>query len=479
MDRMGGMSMPVGDITPELVLIAGSVAVLLLALTVRRDRQRWPAWAALGVLAATAASTVVMLGGEQSYTFFDTYTTDDAAVLGKLVVLAVTALTVLLSVEWMAADRRSGEYYALLLLSALGAVVLAGAADLMELVLGILLSSVTGYVLASYHRSSPRSTEAGVKYYLLGALTNAGLLYGVVLLFGLAATTTYAGLAAELVGKDPVALIAGAVLVVVGVTFKLGAVPAHPWVPDVAEGAPAPVSAFLTAAPKVGALIALARVVAIIPEDAVGWRPVIAVLAAATMTLGNLAALTQDDVRRLLGWSAVSQSGYGMMAIVALGRSDLAIASLLYFTAAYAFANLAAFGVVTELRGRTALADYAGLARTRPALTAALTIAFLSFVGVPPLAGFPAKLTLFGAAVDAGYTWLAVLAVINTVVSLAYYLRVLAPAYWQTAPSTNPVPVLGRTAAAATWAAVVAVVALGIGAESVIGVAHDARLLPW
>ena len=236
MDRMGGMSMPVGDITPELVLIAGSVAVLLLALTVRRDRQRWPAWAALGVLAATAASTVVMLGGEQSYTFFDTYTTDDAAVLGKLVVLAVTALTVLLSVEWMAADRRSGEYYALLLLSALGAVVLAGAADLMELVLGILLSSVTGYVLASYHRSSPRSTEAGVKYYLLGALTNAGLLYGVVLLFGLAATTTYAGLAAELVGKDPVALIAGAVLVVVGVTFKLGAVPAHPWVPDVAEG---------------------------------------------------------------------------------------------------------------------------------------------------------------------------------------------------------------------------------------------------
>ncbi len=471
--------MPIGDIRPELVLIVGSVAVLLLALAVRRDRQRWPAWAALGVLAATAAVTVPMLGGGQGSTFFGTYAADDSAVIGKLVVLAVTALAVLLSIEWMAADARSGEYYALLLFSGLGAIVLAGAADLMELVLGILLSSVTGYVLASYHRASPRATEAGVKYYLLGALTNAGMLYGVVLLFGLGATTTYGGLAEALVGKDAVALVAGAVLVVVGIAFKLGAVPAHAWVPDVADGAPVPVSAFLTAAPKVGALIALGRVVALLPEAAVGWRPVIAVVAAATMTLGNLAALNQDDMRRLLGWSAVSQSGYGMMAVLAIGRSDLAIPSLLYFTAAYSFANMAAFGVVTELRGRAALADYTGLARSRPALAAALATALLSFVGIPPLAGFAAKLTLFGAAIDAGYGWLAVVAVVNTVVSLAYYLKVLAPVYSHPHAGVAAVPVLGRHASIATWAAVAAVVILGVGAQAVFATVDAARLLPW
>ncbi len=486
MENTGGtsMSMPVGDITPELVLLVGSVAVLLLALAVRRSRQTWAAWAALVVLGATAAVTLPMLGGEQGYTFFDTYAVDDAAVVAKLVVLAVTALVVLLSVEWMAEDHRRGEYYAILLLSALGAVVLAGAADLMELVLGVLLSSVTGYVLAAYHRASARSTEAGVKYYLLGALTNAVLLYGVVLLFGLGATTSYTGVKEALVGKDTVALVAGTVLVLVGIAFKLGAVPAHAWVPDVADGAPAPASAFLTAAPKVGALIALARFVAIIPEHSVGWRPVVALLAAATMTIGNLSALQQVDIRRLLGWSAVSQTGYGMMAIVAIGRSDLAIPALLYFTAAYAAANLAAFGVVTQLRGRTAVDDYAGMARARPWLTVALAIAFLSFVGIPPLAGFAAKLTLFGAAVDAGYTWLAIVAVINTVISLAYYLRVLGVTLWQpahaTAPASRPiVAVLGPGAATATGISAVIVVALGLGAQLAFGHFRVSELLPW
>lgn len=477
MDGMGGMSMPVGDVAPELVLLGGTVLVLLVALVVRRERQSWAAWTALGVVGATTAVTLPMVGGAETLTFFDTYATDDTAVLAKLIVLAVTAVTILLSLEWMAADARSGEYYALLLFSALGAVVLAGAADLMELILGLLLSSVTGYVLAAYHRASPRATEAGVKYYLLGALTNAGLVYGAALLFGLGGTTTFLGLSDGLAGKDATAMVGGAVLVIVGVAFKLGAVPAHAWVPDVADGAPVPVSAFLTTAPKVGALVVLARLAAVLPEATVGWRPTLAVVAAATMTLGNLAALNQDDVRRLLGWSAVSQSGYGLMAVVAVGDSDLAIPALLFYAAAYAAANLAAFGVVAELRGRTALADYAGLARARPALAAALAIAFFSFVGVPPLAGFAAKLTLFGAVVDAGYAWLAVLAVVNTVVSLAYYLRVLAPAYWQ--PAASAVPVLGRHAATGTYIATATVVALGLGAEVAFDAMDGARLLPW
>ncbi|MBW3575351.1 MAG: NADH-quinone oxidoreductase subunit N [Actinobacteria bacterium] len=468
--------MPVGSVTPEIILVLGAVATLVYALFAPRRLQRGSAVLALLTLAASAAASAVMLRGPQTLTFFDTYAADDAAVWAKLIVLAVTAVTVALSVEWFAGDPRHGEYYTLLLLSALGAVVLAGAADLMAVILGVLLSSATGYVLAAYHRTDARSGEAAIKYYLLGALTNGAMVYGAVLLFGLGATTTLLGLVDALPGADGPALVTGTGLVVLGLAFKLGAVPAHAWVPDVADGAPAPAAAFLTAAPKVGALVAVGRLAATLPEPDVGWRVVVAVLAAATMTLGNLAALHQDDVRRLLGWSAVSQSGYGLMAVVALGRSDLAVTSLLYFLAAYAVANLAAFGVVVELRGRTDRASYAGLATARPVLAGVLVLSFLSLVGIPPLAGFAAKVLLFSATVDAGYTWLALLAVANTVLSLAYYVRVLAPSYFE--PLPGPVPVLGRWAGGATVACGFGVVALGLAAEPLLEALARSSLLP-
>jgi NADH-quinone oxidoreductase subunit N len=474
----GGMDMPLGSVAPEIVLIVGAVVVLVFALFAPRRFQAGAAALALVTLAVSAAASAVMLRGSQSLTFFDTYAADHTAVWAKLIVLAVTAVTVLLSVEWFAGDPRHGEYYTLLLLSALGAMVLAGAADLMGIILGLLLSSATGYVLAAYHRTDARSGEAAMKYYLLGALTNGALVYGAVLLFGLGATTTLLGLADALPGSDATALVTGTALVVLGLAFKLGAVPAHAWVPDVADGAPAPAAAFLTVAPKVGALVAIGRLVTTLPEADVGWRLLVAVLAGATMTLGNLAALHQDDVRRLLGWSAVSQAGYGLMAVVALGRSDLGVSSLLYFLAAYAVANLAAFGVVIELRGRTDLRSYAGLASARPLLAVVLVISFLSLVGIPPLAGFTAKVLLFGAVVDAGYTWLAVLAVVNTVVSLVYYLRVLAPSYFEPLAAAAPVPVLGQWARTATLACGLGVIALGIGAGPFLDALGVSVLLP-
>ncbi|MDQ3305893.1 MAG: NADH-quinone oxidoreductase subunit N [Actinomycetota bacterium] len=470
------MEMPIGSVAPEIILILGAVVTLVFALFAPRRIQAGAAVLALVTLAAAAVASAAMLRGVQELTFFDTYAADHVAVWAKLILLAVAAVTVALSVEWFAGDARHGEYYSLLLLSTLGAVVLAGAADLMAVILGVLLSSATGYVLAAYHRGDARSGESAMKYYLLGALTNAGLVYGAVLLFGLGATTTLLGLADALPGADPVALVAGTGLVVLGLAFKLGAVPTHAWVPDVADGAPAPVAAFLTVAPKLGALVALGRLALTLPEADVGWRPLVAVLAAATMTLGNLAALSQDDVRRLLGWSAVSQSGYGLMAVAALGRSDLAVPALVFFLAAYAVANLAAFGVIVELRGRTERSAYAGLARARPVLALVLVLSLLSLVGVPPLAGFGAKLLLFGATLDAGYTWLAVVAVINSVISLAYYLRVLAPSYFE--PLVAPVPVLGRWAGLATIACGMGVVALGIGAEPLLDALSVARLLP-
>jgi NADH-quinone oxidoreductase subunit N len=470
------MVMPVGDLLPELVLLAGGVLVLLYALFTPRRAQVHAASFAVLVLAATGAASVATVGGRQRLTFFDTYAVDGAAFWGKLIVLGVTLITVLLSVDWFREDARQGEYYPILLFSALGAILLAGATDLMELILAVLLASATGYVLAAYHRHSKASAEAAIKYYLLGAITNGAMLYGAALLFGVAATTTFPGLRTGLANAQGWLVAVGFALVFLGVAFKMGAVPTHAWMPDVAEGAPAPAAAFLTVAAKVGALIVLARLVRVLPEAAVGWRPLIALVAAATMTLGNLAALWQDDVRRLLGWSSVSQTGYGLMAIVALDRSELALPALLFFLVAYALGNLAAFGVVIALRGLTDRRAFAGLARTRPLLAFALTLAFLSLVGVPPLAGFTAKLMLFAATIDAGYTWLAVVAIVNSVVSLAYYARVLGPAYFDT-PAARPAR-LGPWAMLATGVCAAGLIIVGLGAQFFMDAFASIRLLP-
>jgi NADH-quinone oxidoreductase subunit N len=458
------MAAMLSDIVPELVLVAGGVAVLLFALLTPRRLQAGAALLAAAAAAAALAVTVGMLGQPDRLTFADTYAIDGVALWAKVAILLATLVVIGLSVEWFRTDPRHGEYYTLLLFSALGAVLLAGATDLMQFTLALLLSSVTGYILVAYHRASRAASEAGMKYFLIGALTGAAMLIGIAYLFGLAATTTLPGLRADLTGGG--ALVAGAALVLVALAFKTGAVPAHAWVPDVAQGAPAPVAAFVTAVPKIGGFIFLARFALVLPAEAVGWRPLVAVLAAATMTLGNLAALWQDDVRRLLGWSAVSQTGYGLLAVVALDRSDLAVPALLFFLLAYTLANVAAFGVVTELRGRADRSAYSGLSSAHPWLTAALATSFLSFIGIPPLAGFPAKLLLFAAAIDAGYTWLAVLGVVNTAVSIFYYARVLAPAYFREAP--EPIPALGRVAATGTLAAAGGVVAAGLAAEPLV-----------
>jgi NADH-quinone oxidoreductase subunit N len=320
-------------------------------------------------------------------------------------------------------------------------------------------------VLAAFHRDWALSVEAGMKYFLLGAFANALLMVGVVLLFGVLGDSNYQALA-QTATAPPTALAQLALaLVLVGIGFKLGAVPAHAWMPDVAQGAPAPAAAFLTVVPKIGALLALARLLPLFPEE-YRWRLLVAAMAVATMTVGNLAALWQTDLRRLLGWSSVSQSGYALMAICVLGRTAQALPALLLFLAAYAAANLAAFAAVTELRGRTALDDYRGLAWQRSAIAAVLTVALLSLLGLPPLAGFAGKLALFTATLDAGYAWLAAVALVNTVVSLFYYLRVLSPLYFGQAVA--PVAVLGRWSALATLVAGASVIALGVGANGLL-----------
>lgn len=263
-----------------------------------------------------------------------------------------------------------------------------------------------------------------MKYFLVGALTNSLLCTGVVWLFGLTGSTGYPEIATRLAqGVDELALLVATGCIVIGLTFKLAAFPAHAWMPDVAQASPVPAAAFLTVVPKIGAAIALARFATLLPAQS-GVMLLIALLAAVTMTLGNLAALWQKDVRRLLGWSAVAQSGFALMAVAAIPASPDALVALLVFLATYAAANLAAFAAVVDLRGRTALGDYAGLLHKAPAPALALILALLSFVGIPPLVGFFGKFMLYRTTLEGGLGWLALVGALNSAVSLFYYLRV-------------------------------------------------------
>jgi NADH-quinone oxidoreductase subunit N len=468
----------VGHLAPEIALVVGAVAVLLVA-SFTSPRRQWMGAALAGV--ATLASAGITIGlavtTESQLTFERSWALDPVTHASELIILGATGCCLLLVPEWFRTDARRGELPAIVLFAATGAMLLAGAADTMEIVVGVLLVSVTGYTLAAFHRGSPAAVEAGMKYFLVGALANAVLLVGVVILYGSAGSTNLADIGVRLRdGGDRVALTAAVVCIVVGLAFEIGAVPVHTWVPDVAQAGPVPSAAFLTVVPKVGAVVALARVVHVLPDDAVAWRPVIALVAGVTMTLGNLIALWQDDLRRLLGWSTVSQAGYALIAVVVIDRSDAAPMALVAFLAAYSAANVAAFGVVAELRGRTHLTGYRGLAGTHPWLALSLAVSLLSLVGIPPLGGFVGKLTLFTAAIDGGYGWLAALAVANTVVSLFYYLRVIGPMYFDRAE--RPVPVLGRAAAVGAGLATLAVVALGVAAEPVLAGLDGVRLLP-
>lgn len=456
------------DILPELILAAGGIAVLLVALFTPRRAQTWIAVAAGVVAGAAGWFAFADLTDPPGPTFFGTLSADRLGRWATLLLAVVAVHSIALSVEWFKSDARHGEYYFILLYGTLGAILMAGATDLMEMVMAIMLSSVTGYAMAAFHRRSRASSEAGMKYFLLGALANGAMVYGVALMFGLGTTTTFADLGPSIAESDPVALAVAFGLMMLAITFKMGAVPGHPWVPDVAEGAPAPAAAFIMIAGKIGALVLLARLVVILPETQISWRPAVAMLAALTMTVGNLIALRQDDVRRLLGWSAVSQAGYGLVAIVAIGRSDLAAPSLMMFLFAYSFATLAVFGVVIELRGLTERRSYAGLASSHPWLAGALLVGFLSFVGIPPLGGFAAKLLLMGAVIDAGYGWLAVVTAANSAISLVYYLSVLAPAYLER--STRPAPLLGPYAAVAVATATVGTVATGVFAQPLLDI---------
>ncbi|RJL24841.1 NADH-quinone oxidoreductase subunit N [Bailinhaonella thermotolerans] len=422
------------DLLPELLVLAGAVAGLLTGSFLARERQRAVAWICGLALAAALAATGLAAGRPDGMAF-GAYALDPITHTARAVVAGSTLLVLVLAAPWARGNRRESELYALCLLAALGSIALAGADDLLVLVAAYLLAGVPGYALAGFARDA-RGTEAALKYYLMGAFLGVLMLAGVTLLYGLSGVTAYRDLAGRL-GQAPAAAVGcGLVLLLAGPLTKAGAVPAQFWVPDAAQGASRPVAAFLTTVPKIGAFAALYRLAAEPFAGIEGWRVALALVAAATMTLGNLAAFRQDDARRLLAYSTIGQAGYILVPVAAGG--PLSAPALLFYLAAYAVTNVGAFAVVVAV-GRDRLADHAGLARRAPALALALAVCLLGLVGTPPTAVFAAKVLVIASAWESGLAWLAVLLVLNTVASLFYYLRWLTPAF-RAAPAAPPGP---------------------------------------
>jgi NADH-quinone oxidoreductase subunit N len=335
--------------------------------------------------------------------------------------------------------RFRGEYHALVLLSALGMMLMAATTELISIYIALELASISLYILAGFLKDQ-KSSEASLKYLLLGAVASAVLLYGMALVFGFTGTTQLGGIAESIRGIQSVAaspaLVLGLVLLVAGFGFKIAAVPFHMWVPDVYEGAPTPITAYLSVASKAAGFAIILRVF----YSAFGlpqwlsqdWGLLFAVLAAIGMTLGNIVALPQTNIKRMLGYSSIAQAGYLMVGLATVGYSlntdIIGRSSVLFFLTAYAFTNLGAFIAIIVISSKLnsdLIMDYSGMGRRSPLLALALTLCFISLIGIPPAAGFMAKFYIFSGAVQHGLLWLVVIAVINSVISAYYYLRVV------------------------------------------------------
>ncbi|MBW0102965.1 NADH-quinone oxidoreductase subunit N [Pseudonocardia sp. KRD291] len=455
-------------LVPELALLTAAVLGLLLGSWLPRRRQGWVRALAVAACVIGLIATAVAATRPDEMVFGGSYAVDATTHATRAIVLVATLLLLGLSTDTVAGHRRETEYTVLVLLGALGSVLLAGAADLLLLFSAFLLASIPLYALAAWDKAD-LATEAAMKYYLSGAFAGVTMITGVTVLYGATGATGYAAMREGLSTGPAAAAAVGLVAVLAGLAFKAGAVPAHFWVPDVTDGTPPAVAAVLTTIPKIGALVGAYRLLTTaIPDTVVDWPPLLAVLAAASMTLGNLAAFAQTSLLRLLAYSTISQVGYLLMAIAVASRTPAALPALLFYLAAYAITNIGAFAVVAALPGRT-IDAHRGLARRHPMLAVALVICLLGLVGTPPTAVFLGKLTVFAAAIDGGMAWLVVVAIINTAASLFYYLRWIAPVFAATDPEQHEPVVASLWARLTAVTAAAASLVLGVGGGLVFG----------
>jgi len=419
---------------PVLIVVGTAALVLLLDLLPPRHTKEHLAGVSLAGIVLTLIVSV-WLWGSDTRAFRDMVVLDGHAVFFDIVICYAAALIVLLSVDYLRrTGAESGEYYALVLFSAAGMMLLASADDLIVVFLGLELMSLSLYVLAGLFKTQLASSEASMKYFLLGAFATSFLLYGVALVYGATGSTNLERVAVAIGGRPrDTMLLIGVGLLLVGFGFKISSVPFHMWAPDVYQGAPTSITALIATGSKAAAFAALIRVLfSALRATEADWTRLFWILAALTMTVGNVVAIAQSNLKRMLAYSSVAHVGYMLVGLVAGGASGAG--AVLFYLLAYTFTTVGTFGVITLSERATGeeaaeVGDYAGLGRRHPLLALTLSLFLLSLVGIPPLAGFVGKFYVFGAAVRGGYIWLAVIAVLNSAIAAYYYLRVIVYMY--------------------------------------------------
>ncbi len=433
MGTQGGMGMELWALVPELTL-AGLILLLLpLGPFLPPARKYITTWIALAGLVVVAAESLRMLSFRTQPIFLDTYAVDQFAVYFKLFAVAATAFVLLATQSHFRGRPHEGEVPALLLLTCLGIMGLAASQDLALIALFIQLVTVSAYILVGIAKESRLAVEAAFKMFLFSATVGAVMIYGMVLLFGMTGTLRLPELAAKLPAMPVVTTLAALFLVLAGYGFEVTLVPFHTWAPDTYQGAPTPIAGFLSVGPKAAGLAVLLRTLVVaFPQNLGHWAEIFAVLAAITMTVGNIFALRQTSAKRLLAYSSIGQVGYILVGVAAAERSALAVPGMLLYLAIYLFMNLGAFLAVDAIERQVQSDDirrFAGLGRHLPLSAAVLALCLLSLAGFPPFGGFIGKTYLFGAALAAGWAWLAVVMLANVALSLFYYVRVLEPMY--------------------------------------------------
>lgn len=435
---------------PETIIAVMALVVLAVDLVALHDLDRRFRFTIGGMIACVGCAGAIvwmLISSTEGNAFGGMLVVDPLTKLVKIVLLVLTILTILLSMESDFTDH-AGEYLALILFAAVGMMFLVSAEDILMIFIALELTSLSLYILTAFNKRDIKSAEASLKYFLFGGMAAAFTLFGLSLVYGLAGSTNLREIAAALAGKglDPL-LVVAIVMVVIGFGFKVAAVPFHLWAPDAYQGAPTPSAAFIASGSKVASFFIFAKVMALgFADESLkgsgawhnyvgGWVPVVAVVAALSMILGNLAAIVQSSVRRLIAYSAIAHAGYMLIAVLAHNADSLA--SLVYYAATYGLTTIGAFGVVAVVEqgtGGEKLSDFAGLSRRAPVASFCMLIFMLSLAGIPPLAGFFGKFYVFTAAVksgapDLGLLWLVILAVGMSAVSLYYYLQVLKQIY--------------------------------------------------
>ncbi len=457
-------------ILPEILLTVTGVLVMLIEplLGPKATRKPLGLLAILGTLGALAAS-VYQLYLPAGTAFFGTVRSDAFSVFFHLVIGGIVLVTLLISLDYFEGHSSYvGEYYALILFGSVGMMLMTSSVELLMVFISLEISSISTYILAGYRKRSATSPEASIKYFLLGSFATAFFLYGIALCFGATGSTNIYTIANGVAGGASTLLLTVAFgMMLIGLGFKVSLAPFHVWTPDVYQGAPAPVVGLMSTAPKAAAFAVLLR----ITYGAYGsvthvWMPLVWILAVLSMTIGNIGALTQRNVKRLLAYSSIAHAGYLLVAFTALAPMGIAAAS--FYTAAYAAMNVGAFAVISYLSGfneaRTNLTDYSGVARRHPMACAAFAIFLISLIGIPFTGGFFGKFYVFTAALNSGRAWLAVLGLLNSGVAAFYYLRVLAQMYMAPEePSREPETIRAQPAFALGMAILVlAVFVLGI-----------------